>query len=29
MLSRELKAQVCKLPPGDRLALIALIVESL
>jgi hypothetical protein len=29
MLSRELKAQVLKLPPGDRLALIALIVESL
>jgi hypothetical protein len=29
MLSQELKAQVFKLPPSDRLALIAAIVESL
>lgn len=29
MLSQELKAQVLKLPPSDRLALIAAIVESL
>ena len=29
MLSQELKAQVFKLPPSDRLALIAMIVESL
>jgi len=29
MLSQELKAQVFKLPPSDRLALIAVIVESL
>jgi hypothetical protein len=29
MLSQELKAQIFKLPPGDRLALISEIVESL
>jgi hypothetical protein len=29
MLSPELKAQVSKLPPSDRLALISVIVESL
>ena len=29
MLSQELKAQVFKLPPSDRLALISAIVESL
>ncbi|MEA5571317.1 hypothetical protein [Calothrix sp. UHCC 0171] len=29
MLSPDLKAQVFKLPPSDRLALISLIVESL
>ncbi|WP_030007639.1 MULTISPECIES: hypothetical protein [Cyanophyceae] len=29
MLSQELKAQIFKLPPSDRLALIAAIVESL
>jgi hypothetical protein len=29
MLSQELKAQVFSLPPGDRLALITVIVESL
>jgi hypothetical protein len=29
MLSQELKAQVFKLPPSDRLALISIIVESL
>jgi hypothetical protein len=29
MLPQELKAQVFKLPPSDRLALIAVIVESL
>jgi hypothetical protein len=29
MLSQELKAQVFKLPPSDRLALISVIVESL
>lgn len=29
MLSQELKAQVFKLSPSDRLALIAMIVESL
>jgi hypothetical protein len=29
MLSQELKAQIFKLPPGDRLALISAIVESL
>jgi hypothetical protein len=29
MLSQELKAQIFKLPPSDRLALISAIVESL
>jgi hypothetical protein len=29
MLSQELKAQIFKLPPSDRLALITMIVESL
>ncbi|OUC12625.1 MAG: hypothetical protein B0A82_21335 [Alkalinema sp. CACIAM 70d] len=29
MLSQELKAQVFKLPPSDRLALISAIIESL
>lgn len=29
MLSQELKAQIFKLSPGDRLALISVIVESL
>jgi hypothetical protein len=29
MLSQELKAQIFKLPPSDRLALITIIVESL
>jgi hypothetical protein len=29
MLSQELKEQVFKLPPSDRLALISVIVESL
>ncbi|MGF1499635.1 MAG: hypothetical protein ACFB8W_22840 [Elainellaceae cyanobacterium] len=29
MLSQELKAQIFKLPPSDRLALISVIVESL
>jgi hypothetical protein len=29
MLSQDLKAQVFKLPPSDRLALISAIVESL
>ncbi|ANV85045.1 hypothetical protein AWQ21_12070 [Picosynechococcus sp. PCC 7003] len=29
MVSQELKAQIFKLPPSDRLALIAAIVESL
>jgi hypothetical protein len=29
MLLPELKAEVLKLPPGDRLALVAAIVESL
>jgi hypothetical protein len=29
MLSQELKAQIFKLPPRDRLALISAIVESL
>ncbi|WP_088894293.1 hypothetical protein [Leptolyngbya ohadii] len=29
MLSQELKAQVLKLPPSDRLALISAIIESL
>lgn len=29
MLLPELKAEVLKLPPGDRLALVAMIVESL
>jgi hypothetical protein len=29
MLSQDLKAQILKLPPSDRLALISAIVESL
>jgi hypothetical protein len=29
MLSQELKAQIFKLPPSDRLALISAIIESL
>jgi hypothetical protein len=29
MLSQELKTQVLNLPPGDRLTLISVIVESL
>jgi hypothetical protein len=29
MLSQELKAQIFKLPPSDRLALISSIIESL
>ncbi|HEY9647965.1 MAG TPA: hypothetical protein V6C88_16440 [Chroococcidiopsis sp.] len=29
MLSQDLKAQIFKLPPSDRLALISVIVESL
>jgi len=29
LLSQELKAQIFKLPPSDRLALISVIVESL
>ncbi|HIK13242.1 MAG TPA: hypothetical protein IGS52_23800 [Oscillatoriaceae cyanobacterium M33_DOE_052] len=29
MLLPELKAEIMKLPPGDRLALVAAIVESL
>ena len=28
MLSQELKEQIFKLPPGDRLALLSAIIES-